>query len=67
MLLTEHHVATRQALVERARQEGVSSLTLPKRIIFVPSIPLLASGKVDYPAARALAEQELASQGEATF
>jgi len=67
VLLTEHHAATRQALAERARQEGVSSLTLPKKIIAVPSIPLLASGKVDYPAARALAEQELASQRAATL
>ena len=66
VLLTEHHAAIRQALVERARLEGVSSLMLPKMILFVHVIPLLANGKVDYPAARALAEKELAGQRKAT-
>jgi hypothetical protein len=39
---------------------------LPKTILFVHVIPLLANGKVDYPAARALAEKELAGQRKAT-
>jgi acyl-[acyl-carrier-protein]-phospholipid O-acyltransferase/long-chain-fatty-acid--[acyl-carrier-protein] ligase len=66
VLLTEHHAVSRQALVERGRLEGVSSLMLPKRILTVPAIPLLANGKVDYPAARVLAEKILAGQQEAT-
>ncbi len=66
VLLTEHYAATRQALVARARLEGVSSLMLPKTILCVHMIPLLANGKVDYPAAHALAEKELVGRGEAT-
>ena len=66
VLLTEHYAANRQALVARARLEGVSSLMLPKTILFVHKIPLLANGKVDYPAAHALAEKERAGRGEAT-
>lgn len=65
VLLTEQHAATRQALVERARLEKVSTIILPKKIICVRSLPLLANGKVDYPAARVLAEQEFAHQREA--
>ena len=60
VMLTEYRTATRQALVERFRLEGVSTLMLPKTILFVQVIPLLANGKIDYPAARALAEKQLA-------
>jgi acyl-[acyl-carrier-protein]-phospholipid O-acyltransferase/long-chain-fatty-acid--[acyl-carrier-protein] ligase len=65
VLLTEHYAATRLALVERARLEGASNLTVPKRVLVVPSIPLLANGKIDYPATRALAEKILTRPQEA--
>jgi acyl-[acyl-carrier-protein]-phospholipid O-acyltransferase/long-chain-fatty-acid--[acyl-carrier-protein] ligase len=65
VLLTEHSAATRQTLVERARLEGASNLNVPKRILIVPAIPLLANGKIDYPAARALAEKMLTRPQEA--
>jgi acyl-[acyl-carrier-protein]-phospholipid O-acyltransferase/long-chain-fatty-acid--[acyl-carrier-protein] ligase len=65
VLLTEHSAATRQALMERARLEGASNLSVPKRILTVPAIPLLANGKIDYPAARALAEKMLPHPREA--
>jgi acyl-[acyl-carrier-protein]-phospholipid O-acyltransferase/long-chain-fatty-acid--[acyl-carrier-protein] ligase len=65
VLLTELRAATRQALVERARLEGASNLTVPKRVLVVPSIPLLANGKIDYPATRALAEKILTRPQEA--
>ena len=64
VLLTEHQTATRQELLQQAKLEGVSNLTLPKKIVRVRSIPLLPSGKVNYPAARILAEQELMSRAE---
>ncbi len=65
VLLTEHQQATRRVLLEHATMEGTSALFLPKHLIIVRSIPLLANGKVDYPAAQTLAQKELASQWEA--
>jgi len=67
VLLTEHSAATRQALVERARLEGASNLIIPKRILTVPALPLLTNGKIDYPAARALAGKMLAHRQEAAL
>jgi acyl-[acyl-carrier-protein]-phospholipid O-acyltransferase/long-chain-fatty-acid--[acyl-carrier-protein] ligase len=65
VLLTEYQQATRRELLERATMEGTSALFLPKHLIIVRSIPLLANGKVDYPATQTLAQKELASQWEA--
>jgi acyl-[acyl-carrier-protein]-phospholipid O-acyltransferase/long-chain-fatty-acid--[acyl-carrier-protein] ligase len=65
VLLTEYQEASRRVLLDRATAEGVSTLSLPKHIIVVRPIPLLANGKVDYPAVQALAHKELARQWEA--
>lgn len=56
VLLTDKKDPLRQALVGRARERGVSELLVPARVIQVKSVPLLGTGKVDYPAARALIE-----------
>ena len=64
LLLTEYTEAKHQALLERARVEGVSAIGVPKKILIVRPIPLLANGKPDYIAARALAEKIL---GESTY
>jgi hypothetical protein len=39
---------------------------VPKKILITRSIPLLANGKVDYVAARLLAQQILAGEAEQT-
>ena len=56
LLLTEQVGATRQRLLEQARLEGISEINVPRSVLRVRKIPLLGSGKIDYGAARALAE-----------
>jgi len=65
VLLTEYSEAKHQALLERAKIEGVSAISVPKKILIVQRLPLLGNGKVDYVAARALAEKELAGNAKA--
>ena len=62
VLLTEYSEAKYQALLERAKTDGVSAIALPKKILVVNRLPLLGNGKVDYIAARALAQEKLAGK-----
>ena len=55
VLVTEKPDATRDALLAKARVSGVPELWVPRQILRVESIPLLGSGKVDFPAATQLA------------
>lgn len=66
VLLTEYAGATRQHLLEQAHRDGLSEINVPRRLIRVAKIPLLGSGKVDYAAARAVAEQLDAGEGESS-
>ena len=66
VLLTECSEAKRQALLECAQAQGVTAINVPKTILIVHRIPLLGNGKVDYVAARALAQQQLAANAAAT-
>ncbi len=59
VLLTTRRDANRQELIAAAHQSGLSELYLPRRILTVREIPLLGSGKPDYPGARRLAEEAL--------
>ncbi|MBI3900098.1 MAG: AMP-binding protein [Gammaproteobacteria bacterium] len=61
VLLTDQHDANRADLLARARGDGVGEISVPKRILITKNLPLLGTGKIDYPGARALVEQELAS------
>ncbi len=58
VLLTTQAEASRQALAERARADGVSELTVPRRLLVVKDLPVLGSGKTDYATALALAGRE---------
>ena len=55
MLLTTEAGLTRSALLEAARRFGMSELAVPRQIYVVDMIPLLGTGKVDYPSVRAQA------------
>jgi len=44
-------------LLEQAREEGVSEINVPRRLFRVHKLPLLGTGKIDYGAARTLAER----------
>ena len=54
VLVTEQADAKRPPLVTRAKQSGVGELTVPRTIHPVEKVPLLGTGKVDYPATLAL-------------
>lgn len=40
---------TREALLAQARADGVGEIMVPATVLCVPTIPMLASGKVNYP------------------
>ena len=52
--------AERAELVAKAREQGIAEILLPARVVVLDKIPLLASGKTDYPAlTKILAEMEM--------
>jgi acyl-[acyl-carrier-protein]-phospholipid O-acyltransferase/long-chain-fatty-acid--[acyl-carrier-protein] ligase len=59
ILVTTQPDAQRAELSARARADGMSELHVPKRIVTVAALPLLGSGKTDYPAVHALVEAAL--------
>jgi acyl-[acyl-carrier-protein]-phospholipid O-acyltransferase/long-chain-fatty-acid--[acyl-carrier-protein] ligase len=48
--VTERADASRDELIVLMREAGHPEVSMPKKIITVPSLPLLGSGKTDYPA-----------------
>ena len=56
VLVTEKGDASRGELLAHLKAAGFAEVAIPKKILFVPSLPLLGSGKTDYPAVAALAE-----------
>lgn len=61
VLLTNQPEATRAELLSRARADGIGEIAVPKKIIVSKALPLLATGKIDYPAAQRMAEHEVGS------
>jgi acyl-[acyl-carrier-protein]-phospholipid O-acyltransferase/long-chain-fatty-acid--[acyl-carrier-protein] ligase len=61
VLVTDRTDAPREALLGQIRASGLSELFVPKTVITVARLPLLGSGKVDYPAVAKL----VAAQREA--
>jgi acyl-[acyl-carrier-protein]-phospholipid O-acyltransferase/long-chain-fatty-acid--[acyl-carrier-protein] ligase len=55
VLVTDHQGASRDALLAAARERGLGELFMPRTIVVVAKVPLLASGKIDYPAVLTLA------------
>lgn len=50
VLVTAHRDATREQLAEFARHKGFAELGVPRTIIQVDEVPLLGTGKINYPA-----------------
>lgn len=48
ILVTDYKLATRPLLIKAFKEKGLSELSLPRKIYFIESMPLLGSGKVDY-------------------
>ncbi|NUN02339.1 MAG: bifunctional acyl-ACP--phospholipid O-acyltransferase/long-chain-fatty-acid--ACP ligase [Bryobacteraceae bacterium] len=63
VLLTEDANLKREQLQETARQLGASDLALPRHILYAERLPLLASGKRDYPAISRMAKDRTAMAG----
>jgi acyl-[acyl-carrier-protein]-phospholipid O-acyltransferase/long-chain-fatty-acid--[acyl-carrier-protein] ligase len=57
VLLTTEPRANRARLIAAARAAGVGELAVPADVSHVERLPLLGSGKPDYPAADRLAEE----------
>ena len=62
VLVTEQPEPERGALQQQARAEGVAEINVPKKILPVRQVPLLGTGKIDYPGVKALAEAAWAGQ-----
>lgn len=54
VLVTDHATADRKDLVQFARSEGFPELAIPSEII-ISKVPLLGSGKIDFPAVTQIA------------
>ena len=57
VLVSDHAGATREAFQAHARAQGLPELFLPRQILAVERMPLLGSGKFDYPAISKIAEE----------
>ena len=57
LLVTDKPDANKDALLAHARQEGFPDLWVPKDILIVPAVPVLASGKIDLQATVEMARQ----------
>ena len=57
LLVTDKLDATKEALLAHARKEGFPDLWVPKDILIVPAVPVLASGKIDLQATVEMARQ----------
>jgi acyl-[acyl-carrier-protein]-phospholipid O-acyltransferase/long-chain-fatty-acid--[acyl-carrier-protein] ligase len=49
ILVSTRANADMNALLAHARERGVPEIMVPRTLLSVPSMPLLATGKVDYP------------------
>ena len=58
VLLTTQQDATASALLAQARDAGAAEIAVPRLVQVVAALPLMASGKVDYLAATAFAEEQ---------
>ena len=52
ILCTTDPVLTTENLIQIARAQGFSELAVPRRIVYLKELPLLGSGKVNYPKLR---------------
>jgi acyl-[acyl-carrier-protein]-phospholipid O-acyltransferase/long-chain-fatty-acid--[acyl-carrier-protein] ligase len=58
VLVSEVPEARRDALIAAAHREGLPEIAVPRDVLSVAALPLLGSGKTDYPAVTRLAAQQ---------
>ncbi len=56
VLLTTMKNAPRKELLHYAKEHGMHELQVPRTFLYITDIPLMGTGKVDYPTAKVLAE-----------
>jgi acyl-[acyl-carrier-protein]-phospholipid O-acyltransferase / long-chain-fatty-acid--[acyl-carrier-protein] ligase len=61
ILISDYADADRATLMTWAQSHGVPELAVPRKIVFVPTIPVLGSGKVDFVAAAKLLNENEAA------
>ncbi len=61
VLLTEQPDASRGELLAAAKAKGIAEINVPKRIL-MEKVPLLGTGKIDYPGAKALVESRVGEE-----
>jgi acyl-[acyl-carrier-protein]-phospholipid O-acyltransferase / long-chain-fatty-acid--[acyl-carrier-protein] ligase len=59
VLLTDNPAASVEAIIAEARRRRIAEIMVPRVVIAVATVPVLGTGKTDYPAARAAAEAAL--------
>src|SRR5262245_52418406 len=57
LLVTNRQDADVRALLTHARERGIPEIMVPRTILTVPSVPLLGTGKVDYPEVHRMVEE----------
>lgn len=58
-MVTEGHGFDRNWLLEAAHRLGMPEIAVPREIIEIDQMPLLGTGKTDYPAVTRLAEHAM--------
>lgn len=58
VLVTTQPGATARALLDHARGRAVPEIMVPREVVTVAKLPLLGTGKIDYPAVQALVARE---------
>jgi acyl-[acyl-carrier-protein]-phospholipid O-acyltransferase / long-chain-fatty-acid--[acyl-carrier-protein] ligase len=66
LLVTSRNGADVRDILALAREHGVPEIMVPRSILPVASVPLLATGKVDYPAVAQLVEASESAQARET-
>jgi acyl-[acyl-carrier-protein]-phospholipid O-acyltransferase / long-chain-fatty-acid--[acyl-carrier-protein] ligase len=66
VLVTDKGDATVAALLAKAREQGIAEVMVPRVVVTAPAVPVLATGKPDYPAVKTLAEEKLAAKERAS-
>ena len=61
VLVTEARGLDRSRLAEAARRLDLAEITVPREVIEVERLPLLGTGKIDYPSVIRLAEEAMAA------
>jgi acyl-[acyl-carrier-protein]-phospholipid O-acyltransferase/long-chain-fatty-acid--[acyl-carrier-protein] ligase len=59
LLVTTQREAEPRAMLVAARERGVAEIQVPRDVLVVDKVPLLGSGKIDYPAVQRLAEARM--------